>query len=121
MLFKKYRSKKHAQNSANSSLSKEGRIDFLVKKYHAEVPSKTLAKSCSREKTVLKYSSCFISERNDKTSVDSIYLLFGKVPDKHFAQNTDNQAQPKNERNGTLVKMLSLRNATQNTDEKRYL
>ena len=57
----------------------------------------------------------------EMTKPDSIYLLFGKVPDKHFAQNTDNQAQPKNERNGTLVKMLSLRNATQNTDEKRYL
>ena len=49
--------KNHAQNSANTSLSKKGRNEFLVKKYHAKVPSKTLAKKCSLQKTVLNYSS----------------------------------------------------------------
>ena len=47
-------------------------------------------------------------------------MLFGKVTYKRFAQNTDNEAQPENEKNGMLVKMLPLRNATQNTVINRY-
>ena len=50
ILVKNYQSKKHAQNSANTSLPKEGRIGLLVKKYHAEVPFKTLEKTLSQEK-----------------------------------------------------------------------
>ena len=50
-----------AQNTAKTSLSKEGRIEFLVKMYHAKVPSKTGEKFCSQGKTVLKYSSLNLS------------------------------------------------------------
>ena len=62
-LFKNYRSKKHAQNSANAFLSKEGRIDFLVKKYHAKVPSKTLAKTRWQQKLYWSIRHDFLSEK----------------------------------------------------------
>ena len=50
-----------AQNAAKTFLSKEGRIEFLVKMYRAKVPSKTGEKFCSQGKTVLKYSSWNLS------------------------------------------------------------
>ena len=62
-LFKNYRSKKHAQNSANAFLSKEGRIDFLVKKYHAKVPSTTVAKTRWQQKLYWSIRHDFLSEK----------------------------------------------------------
>ena len=48
---------KTAQNTAKTSLSKEGCIEFLIKMYHAKVPSRTREKIRSQGKTVLKYST----------------------------------------------------------------
>ena len=60
--------KKIAQNTAKTSLSKESRIEFLVKMYHAKVPSKAREKFRSQGKTVLKYSSWnFCPEISPKT------------------------------------------------------
>ena len=42
-------------------------------------------------------------------------MLFGNVPYKNVAHNTFNIAQPKNEKIEMLFKMLSYRNATQDT------
>ena len=47
---------------------KESRTEFFVEKYHAKVPSKTLAKIRSQDKAVLKYSSWnFFTEMLPKT------------------------------------------------------
>ena len=56
--------KNHAQNSANTSLSKESCFEFLVKKYRANVPSKILAKVRLREKIVLRCLSWTFCEKN---------------------------------------------------------
>ena len=52
MLVKKRRSNKTYPKQSQHFSSGESRIELLVKKYHAKVPSKTLANNWSREKTI---------------------------------------------------------------------
>ena len=48
--------RKTTQNTAKKSLPIGSRTEVLVNRYRAKLPSKTLARVCFREKTVLKFS-----------------------------------------------------------------
>ena len=57
MLVKKYQSQKLPEKPPKILFQIKARIEIVVRKYHAKVPSKTLAKICFLEKIALTYSS----------------------------------------------------------------
>ena len=94
---------------------KENRTEFFVQKYHAKLPSKTLAKFCSQRKTVMKYSSWnFLYGKVAQNTVDSIWTLLWKVPYKKLPITPSNLIFEKRQYLSARLKKL-FRNAAWNT------